>query len=69
MIREYRIGRLVQIHYAAKWRPVARYHGAIGTIAVVSPRGSRPFNVAVEIDGVLVTFPAGQLREPKNECR
>jgi hypothetical protein len=66
MISNPRIGQRVRLHYAAKWRPFAPHHGREG-IVVARSRGPGPRNHVVNVDGVLVCIPCGQLQPVKIE--
>ena len=58
-----KVGTVVQVWYAARWRDFMPLHGRIG-IVKVSSRG-RPRNHGIEIDGVVWVVPAGNLRKPQ----
>lgn len=62
MLASPRKGQIVQVWYAAKWRPIMRLHGKIGVVEIVS-RG-RPRNHGVRVDGRAEVIPCGNLRKP-----
>jgi len=58
MIRHPIKGQTVQAWYAADKRPIARYHGMLGIVRIVSDGK----NHGVEFGGVLVSIPSGNIR-------
>lgn len=61
MIRHPKKGDRVQAWYAAHKRPIARFHGRVGIVRIVSFSK----NHGVEFDGELVSIPSGNIRSPK----
>jgi len=70
MICNPRHGQIVRIRYAPSRRRFAlRFHDAVGNVIVVSRRSTKecpdgPRNHLVNVDGVLVVVPCGQLIPP-----
>ena len=63
MLLNPKIGQDVQVWYRIGIRHVMPHHGKVGRVTVVS-RG-RPRNHGVQIDGVTVPVPCGNLRKPQ----
>jgi hypothetical protein len=61
-----RIGQMVRLRYAPGRRRAAPYHDLVGRVVIVC-RARRARNHGVEIDGVIVVVPAGQLQPVKTE--
>lgn len=62
MLLNPRIGSQVQVWYRAGARELMPWHGRVGVIRVAS-RG-KPRNHGIEIDGLLIAVPCGNLRRP-----
>lgn len=62
MIASPRIGQQVQVWYRAGVREKMPHHGRVGIIRVVCH--GRPRNHGIELDGVVVPIPCGNLRKP-----
>ena len=60
MIFHPRSGQRVRIHYAKRSASAMPHHGKFGVVRTVS-RGPGPRNVGVEIDGLIVVIPRGNL--------
>ena len=56
-------GQRVRLRYAAKRAHLFHLHGKTGVVRIVGK--GRPRNHGVEIGGVIVVVPAGNLRPPK----
>lgn len=53
-------GQHVRLRYAKRFAHLFPLHGAVGVVRIVG-RGRGPRNHGVEIDGVIVVVPAGNL--------
>ena len=60
MIFHPRPGQRVRIHYAKRSASIMPHHGKVGVVRLVSS-GRGPRNVGVEIDGLTVVVPRGNL--------
>ena len=60
MIFRPRVGQRVRIHYARRSASIMPHHGRTGVVRIVA-KGPGPRNVGVEIDGLLVMVPRGNL--------
>ena len=60
MIFHPRPGQRVRIHYAKRSASIMPHHGKVGVVRLVSS-GPGPRNVGVEIDGLTVVVPRGNL--------
>lgn len=56
------IGQRVQVWYGRRSSAAMPHHGRIGTVRVVG-RG-RPRNHAIDLGGIVIVVPAGNLRTP-----
>lgn len=54
------VGQRVRVHYAKATAPQMPYHGRTGVVRIVAT-GRGPRNVGVEIDGVIIVIPRGNL--------
>ena len=60
MIFHPRVNQCVRIHYRKALAAAMPYHGKAGVVRIVA-KGPGPRNVGVEIDGLLVVVPRGNL--------
>jgi hypothetical protein len=62
MISNPHIGMKVRIHYRKDLAPLMPWHGMVGLV-VMRARGRGPRNHGVDVGGVLVVVPAGNLQK------